>query len=86
LTKSEWRKGQSRQLIAKNITLCAKIRTLCKKQHFCHSLEKAAHKYVDEIDAWWQKMRSDLSIMRFIHPVNGLSVARNMWLILLHKI
>jgi hypothetical protein len=34
LAKSKWQKAQSCQLIAKNGTLCAKIRTLCKKQLF----------------------------------------------------
>jgi hypothetical protein len=41
-----------RTLCAENRTLCAKIKTLCRKQLFCHSREKAAHKYVVEIDAW----------------------------------
>ncbi len=59
LVNSEWRKAQSRQQIAEKIrTLCAEnLRCFfwhmatSKKQLFCHSREKAAHKYVDEIDA-----------------------------------
>jgi hypothetical protein len=31
------------------------------KQLFCLSREKAAHKHVDEIDAWWLKLATDLS-------------------------
>jgi len=59
LAKSEWRKAQSCQQIAKKIrTLCAEnLRSLSwhmvniEKQYFCHSCEKATHKYDDEIDA-----------------------------------
>ncbi len=44
-------KAQSHHLIAK-IELCAKKLELCAKSSiFCHSREKAGHKYVDEIDA-----------------------------------
>jgi hypothetical protein len=58
LAKSEWRKAQSHQQIAEKIrALCAKnLRSFfwhmatIEKHLFCHSREKAACKYVDEID------------------------------------
>ncbi len=37
------------------------------KQLFHHSHEKTTRKYVDEIDAWWQKLAADLSLLLIVH-------------------